>query len=530
MPDHPALPGADELFEDAACGLLLTDTSGHILRANRIFCHWTGHGCEHLIGQRRVQDLLTMGGRVFHQTHWAPLMQMQGSVAEVKLEVLHRDGHKVPMLFNAVRRQHGQAVFDEIAVMVVHDRQKYEQELLVARKAAEAAQAQLTHADRRKDEFLATLAHELRNPLAPMQNVVRLLKRQALADPQLVWAREVLDRQLAHMTHLVDDLLEISRITQNKVDLRCRRMDLREALNVAIEAAQPFIDASSHRLALSLPDAPVMLNADPTRVAQMVLNLLNNAAKYTPQGGRLGLTAEVRGQEAVVSVRDSGIGISAEQLPGVFEMFSQVASALERAEGGLGIGLALVKGLAALHGGRVEARSGGKDQGSEFTLYLPLAGADTDTDTDADADADAGDPAGAAVPAAEQSVSAPLTLRIAVVDDNEDSADSLAMLLEMQGHEVRVANDGLAAVELLAGFQPQAVLLDIGLPGIDGFEVARRVRGQPWGRPMLLIALTGWGQQQDKEASAQAGFDHHLVKPVDPDTLAPMLERLARPG
>jgi PAS domain S-box-containing protein len=513
------MPNADELFEEAACGLLLTDINGRILRANKIFCHWIGHHCDQLIGQRRVQDLLTMGGRVFHQTHWAPLMQIQGSVAEVKLEVVHRDGHKLPVLFNAVRRQHGDAVFDEIAVMVVRDRQKYEQELLLARKAAEAAQAQLTHADRRKDEFLATLAHELRNPLAPMQNVVRLLKRQALTDPQLVWAREVLDRQLAHMTHLVDDLLEISRITQGKVDLRRQRMDLRDALHVAVEAAQPFIDSSAHTLSVCLPETPVMLHADPTRVTQMVLNLLNNAAKYTPRGGRLWLAASVRGPEAVVAVRDSGIGISAEQLPGVFEMFSQVASALERAEGGLGIGLALVKGLAALHGGRIEAHSEGAGLGSEFTLYLPLAG-----ETEGSVAVDE------VIATAEPSPAATGVLRIAVVDDNEDSADSLAMLLEMQGHEVRVANDGLGAVTLLSDFRPHAVLLDIGLPGIDGFEVARRVRAQPWGQGMLLIALTGWGQQQDKDATAQAGFDHHLVKPVDPDDLAPMLGRLSRPG
>ncbi|RZL10057.1 MAG: response regulator [Rubrivivax sp.] len=520
MPGQPlALPSADELFEDAACGLVLTDLDGRILRVNRIFCHWLGHGCEQLIGQRRVQDLLTMGGRVFHQTHWAPLMQMQGSVAEVKLEVVHRDGHKVPMLFNAVRRRHGDVMFDEIAAMVVHDRQKYEQELLLARKAAEAAQAQLTHADRRKDEFLATLAHELRNPLAPMQNVVRLLKRQALEDAQLVWAREVLDRQLAHLTHLVDDLLEISRITQGKVDLRCQRMDLRDALHVAVEAAQPFIDSAGHALALSLPEVPVMLHADPTRVTQMVLNLLNNAAKYTPQGGRIALTAEVRGGEAVVAVRDSGIGISADQLPGVFEMFSQVASALERADGGLGIGLALVKGLAALHGGRIEARSEGPGLGSEFTLSLPLV-------VEAEDSVGGQEVMDMAMP--EPIPTAPGVLRIAVVDDNEDSADSLAMLLEMQGHELRVANDGLAAVMLLAEFRPHAVLLDIGLPGIDGFEVARRVRAQPWGQAMLLVALTGWGQQQDKDATAQAGFDHHLVKPVNPDDLAPMLERLAR--
>jgi CheY-like chemotaxis protein len=365
---------------------------------------------------------------------------------------------------------------------------------------------ELSKADRRKDEFLATLAHELRNPLAPMRNVLEILRLKEFADPQLSWSRDVFDRQLQHMTHLVDDLLEVSRITQGKLELRKQRLELARAMQSAMEAAQPTVQASAHHLSVTLPREALYLDADPTRLSQMILNLLNNAAKYTPPGGSISLAAEREGDEAVIVVRDSGIGIPREHLDSVFEMFSQLAPALERSQGGLGIGLALVRGLAELHGGTVAAMSGGPGSGSEFVIRLPLSKATL-----------------------EQAAIAPVEvpraagLRVAIVDDNADAADSLAMVLELEGHEVRTAGNGIAGLELIDEFAPHAVILDIGLPRLNGYEVARRIRLEHRDAGILLIAVTGWGQQQDKQAAEEAGFDHHFTKPVDPRELQRVL-------
>ncbi|HZZ12730.1 MAG TPA: PAS domain S-box protein [Paraburkholderia sp.] len=769
--DRP-LPSADALFEHAACGLLVTHADGLILRVNATLCDWLGYAATDLTGIKRIQQLLTAGGKVFYQTHWAPLLQIQGSVAEVKLNMMHRDGHMVPMLLNAVRRRHGDAYYLEVAVLIVADRHKYEQELLLARRKAEASVAahqlaqrelqesrdmlvlamrgahmgawshepksgrfywsrelealagyaeghfartpggffelihpgdlmalneavdhavaggddyvaefrflhasgdwcwmegrgratydrqgeplmiyglgmditgrkeaqtvllrqaaifehlsdaiittdlrgnitdfnvggermlgyrlrevlgkpisvfqppehalrirrealaglaaegtwrgelpfvrrdgtrgvcdaivkplanargdiygavsvsrditdrkraeqqlqrlnlELSKADRRKDEFLATLAHELRNPLAPMRNVLEILRMKEFADPQLNWSRDVFDRQLQHMTHLVDDLLEVSRITQGKLELRKQRLELARAMQSATEAARPTVLASSHHLSVTLPPTPLYLDADPTRLSQMILNLLNNAAKYTPPGGDIVLAAERDGQEAVIAVRDSGIGIAREHLVSVFEMFSQHAPALDRSQGGLGIGLALVRGLAELHGGTVEAFSDGLGKGSQFVIRLPL------TESPA-----------AAVQSTQPEPALTAGLRVAVVDDNADAADSLAMVLELEGHDVRTAADGVAGLALVGEFAPQVVILDIGLPLMNGYEVARRIRENHPDRAILLIAVTGWGQQQDKQTAGAAGFDYHFTKPVDPRELQRVLSR-----
>ncbi|WKB53626.1 hybrid sensor histidine kinase/response regulator [Eleftheria terrae] len=522
------LPAAEVLFEQAACGLLLSAADGRILRANATCCRWLGYHASELSGGMRVQDLLTMGGRVFHQTHWAPLLQMQGSVAEVKLDLLHRDGHTVPMLLNAVRREHAGTVCHELALMVVNDRHRYERELLQARKNAESALAAhreaekalqesrdvLAQADRRKDEFLATLAHELRNPLAPMRNVLEILRRKQLADAQLLWCRDVLERQLRHMTHLVDDLLEVSRITQGKLALRRQPVELATAVQGAVEAARPMIEAASHQLQLEMPDETLVLDADPTRLTQVILNLLTNAAKYTPAGGHISLRVWREGGEVVLSVRDSGIGIPRQHLASVFEMFSQLAPALERSQGGLGIGLALVRGLVQLHGGTIHAESEGPGRGSEFLVRLPLS------------------PQASPPPQSAQAArfAAEARRRVLVVDDNEDAARSLAMVLELQGHHVCTANDGADAIRMVRSFSPELVLLDIGLPQLNGYEVARHLRRQDWGRSLCLVALTGWGQQQDKRLAAEAGFDQHLTKPVEPDALAAILAQLPSQG
>ena len=375
-PSCGAGPKPDPLFEQAACGLLRTRVDGTIVCVNATFCDWIGRAAGELVEKRRLQDLFTMGGRLFHQTHWAPLMQIQGSVAELKIDVVHGDGSSVPMLFNAVRRRNADGVHDDLAAMVLRDRHLYERELLAARREAEAARELLTDADRRKDAFLATLSHELRNPLAPLRNVVQILKMLPLDDPKLVWSRDVLERQVGQLSHLVDDLLEASRIANGKPDLRRERVDLAQPLQVAIESVQPIVDAANHRLIVTLSSQPVIAEVDPTRVAQMVLNLLANAARYTPEGGEIRLDLSSDGNEAVVRVSDNGEGIDADDLSRVFDMFAQLEDGASRREGGLGIGLALVHGLTRLHGGSVDAQSGGRGRGCTFTIRLPLAAPD----------------------------------------------------------------------------------------------------------------------------------------------------------
>jgi PAS domain S-box-containing protein len=356
-------------------------------------------------------------------------------------------------------------------------------------------------ADRRKDEFLATLAHELRNPLAPIRNAVEIMRLKDAPDSALARPREIIDRQLRQLTRLVDDLLEASRITQGKVQLRCERIEVADAAHEAVEGARPAIEASAHEITVTLPDEVLCMNADPTRLTQIILNLLNNAAKYTPRGGHIWLTVERDGDEAVISVRDTGIGIESGHLPNLFKMFSQVTPALDRAQGGLGIGLALVRGLAELHGGRVEARSAGPGKGSEFVVRLPALAS--------------GNPRAPGAGAAARSPSVAARRRILVVDDNRDAAESLGDLLRQMGHDVHVAHDGLEAVQAAATLRPSVILLDIGLPKMNGFDAARHIRSQAGGDDVTLIALSGWGQEEDKRRATEAGFDSHLTKPVD---------------
>jgi len=379
----------------------------------------------------------------------------------------------------------------------------------------------LLDADRRKDEFLATLAHELRNPLAPIRNAVRILDSNAADEFQRKWGREVIARQVQRMSLLLDDLLDVSRITRGMLELRKDYVDLKSVVNVAVETARPLLDAKQHRLTVNLPGENIRLEADPLRLSQVIGNLLTNAAKYTDPGGRIELDASVANAELTIAIRDSGIGLSEEAMPGLFTMFSQVNSAIDRAEGGLGIGLALVKGLVALHGGRVEVRSEGLGRGSEFIVHLPhhvLAPAVASAETPDHGKADAG--------AARRG-------RLLVVDDNRDAAESLGMVLRFMGYEVFTAFSGPEALETGARERPRAAIIDIGMPGMSGYEVARRMRHEAWGRNSVLIALTGWGQEQDKQAARAAGFDDHLTKPVDPTgierLLANRLEGAAAP-
>ncbi len=365
---------------------------------------------------------------------------------------------------------------------------------------------QLAESDRRKDAFLAMLGHELRNPLAPIRNAAEVMLQHGLSDPTMRWVHGVIDRQASHLARLVDDLLDLARISQDKIVLHREPVELAAVVRQAVETSRPQFERRRQALAVSLPDEPVWLDADPTRLGQVFSNLLNNAAKYTEEGGRISLRAESEGDGAVaVRVRDTGIGIAPELLPRVFEPFVQADTSLARTQGGLGIGLTLVRRLTEMHGGHVEAFSEGPGKGSEFVVHLPTR-------------------ARAAAPAPRADRAGPGVGRsVLVVDDNVDAADSLAMMLQIYGHRVRTAFDGEGALSAVRAERPDAVVLDIGLPQMDGYEVARRLRAEPGGERILLIALTGYGQAGDRQKAMGVGFDHHLVKPVDPAALQRLL-------
>jgi PAS domain S-box-containing protein len=369
---------------------------------------------------------------------------------------------------------------------------------------------ELRSADQRKDEFLATLAHELRNPLAPIRNGLQVLRLAGGGGEMVEEARSMMERQLSQMVRLVDDLLDVSRITRNKLELRKQRVTLATVVHSAVETSRPLMEQAGHTFSLTLPPAPVYLDADLTRLAQVFSNLLNNAAKYTEPGGRISLTGELSGGEVLVRVRDNGLGIPADALPRIFEMFSQVDRNMERAQGGLGIGLTLVRRLVEMHGGTVEARSDGPGQGSEFFVQLPIP------------------KTAQSIPSARDNESATATSkrRILVVDDNRDSATSLGMMLKLMGNETHTAHDGLAAIEAAEKFRPDLILLDIGLPKINGYDACRAIREQPWSKGMVIVALTGWGQEEDRRRSAEAGFDDHMVKPVEHSVVTKLLADL----
>jgi len=367
------------------------------------------------------------------------------------------------------------------------------------------SEEKLRDTDRTKDEFLATLAHELRNPLAPVRNALELLKCESGNAELLKQARDIMERQIAHMVRLIDDLLDVSRISRNKLELKKERLELASVIHHALEACQPHLDGDQHEFVLNLPPEPIHLHGDPTRLAQVIGNLLTNACKYCEPGGKIWLNAQRHEGEVKIVVQDTGIGIPPEMLDKVFDMFTQIDKTLERSDGGLGIGLSLVKRLVELHGGTVAAHSEGLGRGSQFTVRLPVEIEQPRIES-----------------LAEPRVATPSKSagrRILVVDDNRDSATSLALLLKMTGNRTKTAFDGLAAIETAESFRPEVILLDIGLPKMNGHDTCREIRRQPWGKDILILALTGWGQEEDRRKTAEAGFDHHLVKPVNHVTL-----------
>lgn len=367
----------------------------------------------------------------------------------------------------------------------------------------------IRQADERKNEFLAMLAHELRNPLAPIRTALDVMRLREGREKEALWAKDVIDRQVRHLVRLVDDLLDVSRITRGKIRLKFESVEAASIVSSAVETSLPLIEAHRHKLDISIPDEPLQLRADAARLSQILSNLLNNAAKYTPNGGTIGLEVALEQGEAVFRVRDSGIGISKEMLGKVFDLFTQVDRSLDRSQGGLGIGLTLVKRLVEAHGGKVEAFSGGVNQGTEFVVRIPAVQTI------------------AAKRSTEEVMSVQMesgtSRKILVVDDNIDAAKGLGLFLKLNGHEVRIAHDGHEALEQVGVFVPDVVLLDIGLPGMDGYAVAKAIRGNPTLTALKLIAVSGYGQDEDRQRSEDAGFNFHLVKPVEHEALSELI-------
>lgn len=483
-------------FDAVNDGIMLLDRNGTVIQVNQ--------ATERIFAQPWNE----LHGKSFHELlgvpdgpEGSPFVRMAGSQNREVIEVT-RAGLWLHVAVDPLKDRQGALKGAICIVSDVTTRRQMEEEL---RRRAE----ELASADRRKDEFLAMLAHELRNPLAPILNCLGLIREEDPGSQDVGLSLAIAERQVKHMARLLDDLLDVSRFTQGKIQLQKSPVDFATVVAHAVEISTPLIEAKKHRLAVNLPDEPVRLKGDPTRLEQVVANLLNNAAKYSEPGGTITLTVAREGDELITRVADTGIGLSADMLGRVFDLFTQADLSLDRTQGGLGIGLTLVRSLVELHGGSVTVHSAGLGRGSEFTVRLPIT------------------PPGLTVrePAPPPSTARRMDerLRILVVDDHADSAISLARLLKSWGHQTRVAHDGPTAIQSLCDDDHDLILLDIGLPGMSGYEVAAQMRGRPGGDRLVLIALTGYGQEQDLRRSEFAGFDRHLVKPVTPDTLQELL-------
>jgi PAS domain S-box-containing protein len=483
------------IFANAAVGIGELTTDGRFALVNEALCALTGRA-ERVLRSTPIAELAHPDDR----DEFARIIEgvMRGE----------RESYTGERRF---RRQDGDTLWVMVSISRVRDAGEHQVrgvtvvEDITERKHAEE---DLREADRRKDEFLATLAHELRNPLAPIRNSLHIFRMAGIQDPTALRVTDMMERQVQHMVRMVDDLLEVSRISRGKIELRKERVDLAGILRNAVETSLPLIEAGSHRLTVDMPEVPLILDADPVRLSQVFANLLNNSAKYTPPGGRIGVQVTVEQGTAIICVSDNGEGIPAQMLSRVFNMFTQVNTG-SRAQGGLGIGLTLARTLVHLHGGSIEAKSPGQGQGCEFLVRLPLA-AERDESM-------------VAPPKELESLAPGRMRRVLVVDDNRDAADSLGMLLEFLGAEVAVAHDGRSALEKMTTFRPEVVLLDLGMPEMSGLEVARRMRENPALAGITLVALTGWGQREDRRRTTEAGFDYHLVKPADLTALQTIL-------
>jgi PAS domain S-box-containing protein len=511
------------LVESAPDVIVNVDGQGIIRLANPAAAQQFGYPADELIGQPMI--LLFESENAWLDI-WRSVSSGASSQHPVEVLIRRKDGTLRYFEVSAARWQDGTRTFLTAILRDVNDRRDAEIALRESERESRAnakALAELNEVlkesgkalnavDRRKDEFLATLAHELRNPLAPLRNGLQLLKL-AKGDAGLIErTRHMMDQQLGQMVRLIDDLLDVSRINNDRITLSKELTSLDKVIRQAIETSAPIIDSQQHKLSIDIPSHEITLDADVTRLTQVFANLLNNAAKYTPRGGSIQIKSEHRADSVTVRIIDDGIGIPREMLARVFDMFMQVDNSLERTQGGLGIGLSLVKRLVQMHGGTVEAYSKGSGAGSEFVVRLPTAKKPTVLEQPR---------------TGKLGVAAKATRRrILVVDDNQDSATSLAMILGLIGHETRTAHDGVEAIEVADEFQPHAVLLDIGMPKLNGYEAARRMRQKEWGRQVLLVALTGWGQETDRLRSSDAGFDAHLIKPVDAAEIQRLLANL----
>jgi PAS domain S-box-containing protein len=496
-------------LESIGDAVIATDMEGRLTFLNPV--------AEELTGWRAVEAVGRPLPEVFHIVNEETRRPAENPVAKVLREgtiaglanhtiLISRRGREIPIDDCAapILGNEGELVG---VVMVFHDiieRRKLERELSVRA-------AHLAEVDRRKDEFLAMLAHELRNPLAPIRNALHLLGVPDVSPAALQRIREMMERQVHHMVRLVDDLLDVSRITRGKVQLRLEPVEVSTLIERVSEVARLALEAKGHVFSVVLPAEPLVLDGDPTRLDQVLLNLLQNAAKFTGPGGRIELAASRHGDRVRISVRDTGIGIEPELLPRIFEPFMQVDHSLDRSQGGLGVGLTLARSLVEMHGGTLTAFSEGLGRGSEFVVWLPIR---REPVASPDPEGGAGERKGGRQ-----------GRRVLVVDDNRDSAESIALLAEIWGHEVRTALDGPSALDIAAAYRPEVILLDIGLPGMDGYEVARQLRQRQGGDP-VLVAMTGYGMEEDRRRSREAGFDHHLVKPVDPEGLRVLLADL----
>ena len=484
-----------KIVSQAATGVIEMDTTGRIVFVNQKYADMLGYAPAELVGRSALD--VTAPDSVADTTATIDKLVRDGVEAVIDKHYLRKDGSLMPATssVNAVRGPDGEV---QGLVAIVLD-------ITESRRASELQRQladDLIEVDRRRTEFLATLAHELRNPLAPIRSGLAVLRLSGDSPAAVARVRDIMERQVGHMVHLIDDLLDIARISGGKLELKKSRVDLAEVMASAIETSLPMIEASRHALRVDLAPEPLPADVDVTRIAQVVANLLNNAAKYTPVGGRIVLALRREGAEALVSVQDTGVGIPAAALDSVFDMFSQVGRDIDRSQGGLGIGLSLVRRLVEMHGGSVTGQSAGPGAGSTFTVRLPLA-----------LDAAEGEaPAAARNNAAAGQ--APAAMRVMVVDDNVDAAETLAMIVALGGHAARIAHDGVEAIEVARDFLPRLVFLDIGMPRMNGYDAASALRRMPGMEEAMLVALTGWGTEGDRNQSSDAGFDRHLTKPV----------------
>lgn len=506
------LEGADRpyrlLVEQMQQGALTLHEDGTIVFSNLRASTLLGVPHPRLTGM----DLASFVIEEHRATYRSLLQEGRSTISQGEVLLERPDGSRAPVYLTVSELPKASGV--AVCVLITDlTAQKHQEQLARAHQALRASEEALIEADRRKTEFLAMLAHELRNPLAPISNALRIVRMNPHDVTAVTAASELAERQVGQLVRLVDDLLDVSRISRGKIDLRMTRVELRAIIEQVLTAVRTQCDATELTIAASLPNDPVFVLADPVRMSQVVGNLLSNACKFTPSGGRVDviLTTEEHPPRMVLTVRDSGIGIAPEELPGIFDLFTQVDSSLERSQGGLGIGLTLVRTLVQMHGGTVEAASEGLGRGSTFTVRLPLSVEPTVTRQP---------------PFRQGWARGAPPLRILVVDDNRDSAESLAMLLTLGGHEVLTAHDGISAVDAANSFRPRVILMDIGMPRLNGYQAARTIRAQPGGRDVILIALTGWGQEEDKRRTAEAGFDAHLTKPIDPQEFDAVLTSL----